>query len=141
MELAANGAIAILYATPSPLFDPERGRGLSEANVVIARRLGDRTAEARALWNVVVANIYGGGDAGRAVEAGEASLAIARELGEREQIAFTLNDVCRAYMANGDFGTAAAAARRGPPALGEARQPSDARRQPDAREPAAAVRG
>ncbi|HET7236043.1 MAG TPA: adenylate/guanylate cyclase domain-containing protein [Actinomycetota bacterium] len=107
MELAANGAIAILYATPSPLFDLERGRELSEANAVTARRLGDRTAEARALWNVVVANIYGGGDERRAVEAGEASLAIARELGEREQIAFTLNDVSRAHMAIGDFGTAA----------------------------------
>ena len=39
-----------------------------------ARRLGDRAAEARALWNIVVANVYGGGDAARAVEAGEASL-------------------------------------------------------------------
>jgi tetratricopeptide (TPR) repeat protein len=107
MELAADGAIALLYATPSPLFDPERGRELSEANAVTARRLGDRTAEARALWNVVVANIYGGGDETRAVEAGEASLAIARELGEREQVAFTLNDVSRAHMAVGDFGTAA----------------------------------
>ena len=106
MELAANGAIAILYATPTPLFDPERGQELSEANAVTASRLGDRTAEARALWNVVVANLYGGGDEARAVEAGEASLAIARELGEREQIAFTLNDVSRAHIAIGDFGTA-----------------------------------
>ena len=54
-----------------------------------------------------MANVYGGGDAARAVEAGEESLAIARELGEREQVAFALNDVCRAYMAKGDFATAA----------------------------------
>jgi hypothetical protein len=80
---------------------------MAKSCTVTARRLGDRTAEARALWNVVVANIYGGGDETRAVEAGEASLAIARELGEREQIAFTLNDVSRAHMAIGDFGTAA----------------------------------
>jgi ATP/maltotriose-dependent transcriptional regulator MalT len=107
MELAANGAIALLYATASPLFDPDRGRRLSEDNAAMARRLGDRAAEARALWNIVVANVYGGGDAARAIEAGEASLAIARELGEREQTAFTLNDVSRAYMAAGDFETAA----------------------------------
>ena len=107
MELAANSAIALLYSTATPKFDPERGRRLSEENVATARRLGDRAAEARALWNIVVANVYGGGDAPRAVEAGEASLAIARELGDRAQLAFTLNDVCRAYMANGDFPLAA----------------------------------
>jgi class 3 adenylate cyclase/tetratricopeptide (TPR) repeat protein len=108
MGLAADGAIALLYSTPSPLFDAERGRRMSEENAIIARRLGDRAAEARALWNVVVANVYGGGaDTARAVEAGERSLAIARELGEREQVAFTLNDLARAYMAGGDFESAA----------------------------------
>jgi tetratricopeptide (TPR) repeat protein len=107
MELAANSMIALLYSTATPKFDPPLGRRLSEENVVMARHIGDRAAEARALWNIVVANVYGGGDATRAVEAGEASLAIARELGELEQVAFTLNDVCRAYMAKGDFTTAA----------------------------------
>ncbi len=107
MELAANSMIALLYSTATPKFDPPLGRRLSEEAVVMARRIGDRAAEARALWNIVVANVYGGGDAARAVEAGEASIAIARELGEREQLAFTLNDVTRAYMAIGDFATAA----------------------------------
>ena len=107
MELAANSMIALLYSTATPKFDPALGRRLSEEAVVMARRIGDHAAEARALWNIVVANVYGGGDAARAVEAGEASIAIARELGEREQVAFTLNDLCRAYMANGDFETAA----------------------------------
>jgi class 3 adenylate cyclase/tetratricopeptide (TPR) repeat protein len=108
MELAARSAIALLYSTPTPLFDPERGRSSSEENVTMARRLGDRRAEARALWNILVANIYGGGDPRRAVEAGEASLAIARDLGETEQIAFTLNDVSRAYGTLGDFATSSA---------------------------------
>jgi class 3 adenylate cyclase/tetratricopeptide (TPR) repeat protein len=108
MDLAANGALALLYATASPLFDAERGRRLSEENAIMARRLGDRAAEARALWNVVVSNVYGGGaDPVRAIEAGEASLAIARDLGDREQVAFILNDLTRAYMAVGGFTTAA----------------------------------
>jgi tetratricopeptide (TPR) repeat protein len=107
MELSSHSSIALLYATATPKFDPELGRRLSEELVVMARRIGDRPAEARALWNIVVANVYGGGDASRAVEAGEASLVIARDLGEREQLAFTLNDVTRAYMALGDFSTAA----------------------------------
>jgi class 3 adenylate cyclase/tetratricopeptide (TPR) repeat protein len=107
MELSAHSSIALLYATATPKFDPELGRRLSEELVVMARRIGDRSSEARALWNIVVANVYGGGDAARAVEAGEASLAIARDLGEREQLAFTLNDVTRAYLSLGDFSTAA----------------------------------
>jgi class 3 adenylate cyclase/tetratricopeptide (TPR) repeat protein len=107
MELSAHSSIALLYATATPKFDPELGRRLSEELVVMARRIGDRPSEARALWNIVVANVYGGGDAARAVEAGEASLAIARDLGEREQLAFTLNDVTRAYLSLGDFSTAA----------------------------------
>ena len=69
----------------------------------MARRLGHRAAEARGLWNIVVANVYGAGDVARAVDAGEASLEIARELADREQLAFTLNDVSRAHMAAGDL--------------------------------------
>ncbi len=107
IQLAARTAIAVLYATHTPKFDPERGRRLAEENVVMAQRLGDRAAEARALWNIVVASVFGGGSPSRAVEAGEASVAIARELGYREQLAFTLNDVSRAHMAAGDFPTAA----------------------------------
>jgi class 3 adenylate cyclase/tetratricopeptide (TPR) repeat protein len=108
MELGANTAIAVLYSTATPTFDAERGRSLSEENVVTARRLGDRAAEARALWTVMVANIYGSGENEmRAVEAGEMSLALAEELGDRAQLAFTMQDVCRAYMALGDLSTAA----------------------------------
>ncbi len=108
MELAANSTHrAAVFDRHTEVRPAARSPALRGATCVMARRIGDRAAEARALWNIVVANVYGGGDAARAVEAGEASLAIARELGEREQVAFTLNDVCRAYMAKGDFATAA----------------------------------
>jgi class 3 adenylate cyclase/ATP/maltotriose-dependent transcriptional regulator MalT len=106
MQLRANTAFALLFATVTPKFDPERGRRLSEENAVMARRLGDRAAEARSLWNILVANVYGGGDPERAREAGMASLAIARELGEREQVAFTLNDLSRLELADGDLDAA-----------------------------------
>jgi tetratricopeptide (TPR) repeat protein len=56
----------------------------------------------------MVANIYGSGENEmRAVEAGEMALALAEELGDRAQLAFTMQDVCRAYMALGDLPTAA----------------------------------
>ncbi len=106
MQLAADTAFALLYSTATPLFDPDRGRRLAEDVVEAARRLGDRAAEARALWSILVAEVYGGDDQARAVEAGEAAFAIARELGDREQVAFTLQDLCRAYVALGDRTTA-----------------------------------
>ena len=46
----------------------------------MARALGDRAAEARALWNIVVASVYGGGDASHAVQAGEARLLLVTAL-------------------------------------------------------------
>jgi hypothetical protein len=50
MELGANTAIALLYSTATPLFDPERGRRLSEANV--AWRAGSATeGPGTALWS------------------------------------------------------------------------------------------
>ena len=106
MELGADTAFALLYSTATPRFDPELGRRLSKQNVATARRLGDRAAEARSLWNILVANVYGSGDHVEAIAAGEASLEISRTLGDREQIAFTLNDLWRAHMANEDLATA-----------------------------------
>jgi tetratricopeptide (TPR) repeat protein len=105
MTLAANIAIALLYSTASSVTDPERGLALSRENLSTARRIGDRAAEGRALWNILVANVYGG-DAGVAIEAGEGAIAIAREVGDPEPLAFMLQDVARAHLSAGDLATA-----------------------------------
>jgi tetratricopeptide (TPR) repeat protein len=81
---------------------------LAERTIALARELGDRSAESKALWNLMILNVFGGGDADEAVEAGERSLEIARELNAREQIAFTLNDLWRPYAAVGDVAAARA---------------------------------
>jgi len=99
--LGADMALATLFSTPTPKFDVERGRALSERTLDLARQLGDRVAESKAQWNVMILNVYGGGDLRDAVDAGERSLAIARELNAREQMAFTLNDLWRPYFAIG----------------------------------------
>ena len=106
--LGADMALTTLYATPTPVFDAGKGRAIAERTIALARDLGDRSAESKALWNLMILNVFGGGDTTEAVEAGERSLEIARELGAREQIAFTLNDLWRPYAAEGDI----AAARR-----------------------------
>jgi class 3 adenylate cyclase/tetratricopeptide (TPR) repeat protein len=107
--LAAALALTTLYATPTPVFDAVTGRELCERTVTLARELGDRAAESKALWNLMTLNVFSGGDPIEAVDAGERSLAIARELGSREQIAFTSNDLWRPYAAAGDLSAARAA--------------------------------
>jgi class 3 adenylate cyclase/tetratricopeptide (TPR) repeat protein len=101
--LAADMALTTLYATPTPVFDAARGREMAERTITLARELGDRGAESKALWNLMILNVYSGGDPGEAVDVGERSLSIARELNAREQIAFTLNDLWRPYAAIGDL--------------------------------------
>jgi class 3 adenylate cyclase/tetratricopeptide (TPR) repeat protein len=106
--LGADLALATLFSTPTPKFDAERGRALSGQTLDLARQLGDRVAESKTLWNLMILNVYGGGDLREAVDAGERSLAIARELNAREQMAFTLNDLWRPYVAIGGLGASRA---------------------------------
>jgi class 3 adenylate cyclase/tetratricopeptide (TPR) repeat protein len=101
--LQARLTLTTLYSTPTAKFDPMRGRELSEETLSLARELGDRVAESKALWNLMILNVYGGGDLQEALEVGQRSLAIARELDAREQMAFTLNDLWRPYAAVGDL--------------------------------------
>ena len=107
--LAANLALTTLYATPTPVFDGVIGRTLCERTIALARELGDRAAESKALWNLMALNTFSGGDPQEAVEAGEQSLAIARELDLREQLAFTLTDLWRPYSATQNLRAARAA--------------------------------
>jgi class 3 adenylate cyclase/tetratricopeptide (TPR) repeat protein len=106
--LGAEMALTTIHATPTPVFDGARGRELAERTIALARELGDRSAESKALWNLMILDVFGGGDADEAVDAGERSLEIARELDAREQIAFTLNDLWRPYAAVGNVSAARA---------------------------------
>jgi tetratricopeptide (TPR) repeat protein len=99
-------SLTTLLTTPTPKFDVTEGRRASHQTVTLARELGDRDAESKALWNLMNLNVYGGGDNAEAVEVGERSLALARELDVREQIAFTLTDIWRVYTAVGDLAAA-----------------------------------
>jgi class 3 adenylate cyclase/tetratricopeptide (TPR) repeat protein len=106
--LGAEMALTTIRATPTPMFDGTIGRELAERTIALARELGDRSAESKALWNLMILDVFGGGDADEAVEAGQRSLEIARELDAREQIAFTLNDLWRPYAAVGNVAAARA---------------------------------
>lgn len=97
LGLAALIARATLYATPTAKFDPTQAQMLADQALALARDLGDRRAEAKTLWLLLLINIFTGHPR-EAVAYGEQSLAIARELGLHEQLAFTLNDITYAYL-------------------------------------------
>jgi tetratricopeptide (TPR) repeat protein len=97
LGLAAVMARATLYATPTASFNPAQAQALADHALALARTLGDRRAEAKTLWLLLLIN-FNTGHPREAVVYGERSLAIARELGLHEQLAFTLNDITYAYL-------------------------------------------
>lgn len=97
LGLAAVIARATLYATPTASFNPAQAQALADQALALARDLGDRQAEARALWLLLLINVFTGRPR-EAMTYGEQSLAISRELGLQEQLAFTLNDITYAYL-------------------------------------------
>jgi tetratricopeptide (TPR) repeat protein len=98
MAFDALMARAKVYATPNPAYDPAQARVLLEKALTLVHKRGDRAAEAQVLWNLMVLNIFAGGDLRQAIQYGERAIALARELGLRERLAFTLNDIHYAYL-------------------------------------------
>ena len=103
LEMAALVPMATIHSTFSGRPDTVKVRTLSERSLVLARRLGDYTAEAKTLWNSLLIEILAGDDYYKALEFGERGLEVARQDDLKEQIAFTLQDLFRAYAAVGKF--------------------------------------
>jgi tetratricopeptide (TPR) repeat protein len=102
-------AQAKLHSTVTVVHDPDQAeRELREA-LVLAYTLGDRPAQTKVLWNLMILLVYGAGELRQAIAYGEKALAINRELGLQEQLAHTLNDLTYAYFATGQFTRATAA--------------------------------
>jgi tetratricopeptide (TPR) repeat protein len=100
MELEALLACATVYVAPTSLFNPTRGDEVLQRALALALRLGDRAAECKAHWLMLLLFKFTR-QMERAVETGDHAIAIARELGLREQLAFILNDIYPAYLTTG----------------------------------------
>jgi len=109
MELAALMARAKIYATLNRAQDPAQAQIVLEQALSLARELGDRAAECKVLWNLMLVLLWSGGDQRQSVVYGEQALALARELDLREQLAFTLNDLAYGYMSTGRWSQVRAA--------------------------------
>jgi len=92
--------------------DLEKGRQRSEEALALARELGDRRAEARSLWSLLLALTWV--DSVKALEYGESGLVIARELAsspqasyeDLEQLALILLDLTLPLVAIGQVKSA-----------------------------------
>ena len=103
LRLASLTARCILRATGTPLHDPARAKALGEEALALAQEVGNRAAEARVLWGLLLQVQYGGGDLHLALEYGRRSLTIARELDLREEVAYTLSNMASIYFRLNQF--------------------------------------
>jgi class 3 adenylate cyclase/tetratricopeptide (TPR) repeat protein len=101
MQLAGLIPQATLRAIPSAAFDPVEGRKLTRRTLELARSLGDHSAEARSLWNMMLMEIMDGSNDNQAATFGEQALAIARQYGTKEELAYVLHDLSRVYLEKG----------------------------------------
>ncbi len=103
--LAALTAQSVLLAIPTVTYDPEKGRRLAGTALGLARAAGDRAAEARVLWSLLLISRYTGRP-NEAVAYGEELLVSARQLASHEQLAFILHDLAGVYWISGNLAKA-----------------------------------
>jgi len=94
MQLSALIAHSNLHSHPTGVYNPQKARESGRAALALAQELGDRAAQAHALWALQNAELYSAGDTGQIVAYGQEALALARELGLKELIAHALKNLC-----------------------------------------------
>ncbi len=103
MELGSLMARGIIHSIPSVHFNTAKAQAMLDQAMRLAQQLGDRPAEAKVLWTLMLWYSHTGVTYDQALDCGERSLAIARELNLQEQLAYTLNDICQLYVFNGQL--------------------------------------
>jgi tetratricopeptide (TPR) repeat protein len=86
LEMAALINLSILYGYYTSLFNPPKARELAQEALALARKLGDRAAEAGALWGLMMVEFTSAGDSNLVIAYGQQALSIAHELGLKEQV-------------------------------------------------------
>jgi DNA-binding SARP family transcriptional activator/tetratricopeptide (TPR) repeat protein len=93
LELSALVLQSHLHGHYTGVFNPLKSRELAQEALVLARELGDREAEAHALWGLQIAELYSAGDSKQVVAYGQQALALARDLGLKELTGLILNNL------------------------------------------------
>ena len=101
-------ARALAHAVSSGVPDWPEVQALSLDALALAGDLGDRPAEAKIDWILLLANRFGNEGPRRAIKYGERSLCLRAKLGLKQQVGFTLKDLATAYVACGRLSDACA---------------------------------
>ncbi len=101
LEMSAFNAQATIYAIPSSKWNPEHAEQVAKRGLTLAQELGDPRGEAKALWNLLLVEVYSERDPLAAIDYGKRSLAIAIRHGLSEEQAFAQHDLARAYSQAG----------------------------------------
>jgi tetratricopeptide (TPR) repeat protein len=98
-KMALQGRVAgdTLRSSPSSVSKHARQDSHTQETLRLAREAGDREAEARSLWNLMLEGFFFGLEDQSRVY-GEQALVIAEEIGHRELQAFISNDLSRNYL-------------------------------------------
>jgi len=94
LELSALIFQSNLHSHLTKVYNPQKARESGRAALVLAQELGDRAAQAHALWALQNAELYNAGDTRQIVAYGQEALVLARELGLKELIAHALKNLC-----------------------------------------------
>jgi class 3 adenylate cyclase/tetratricopeptide (TPR) repeat protein len=101
-EMTALMAKATIYSIFSQSHNPDLSAKLLLEALEISRELGDRAAQTKLSWNLMLNNLFSK-RFDNALRHGEAALTLARDLGDSEQLAYVLNDLCRLYTCLGRY--------------------------------------
>jgi DNA-binding SARP family transcriptional activator/predicted ATPase len=93
LELSALIFQSNLHSHYTGVFNPPKARESGRAALALAQELGDRAAQAHALWALQNAELYSAGDSRQVVAYGQEALALARDLGLKELIAHALKNL------------------------------------------------
>jgi DNA-binding SARP family transcriptional activator/predicted ATPase len=99
LELAGLISQSYLHANYTSVFNPPKARELAQQALALARELGDKAAEAGALWGLMVVEITSAGDMNLAVDYGRKAETLARDLGLKELMGRILNVLCLVLFA------------------------------------------
>jgi len=94
LQLSALIAQSNLHSHFTGVYNPSRAKESGQAALALARELGDRAAQAHALWALQNAELYSAGDTKQVVAYGQEALALARELEMKELMAHALKNLC-----------------------------------------------
>ncbi|MDZ4764232.1 MAG: protein kinase [Chloroflexota bacterium] len=107
LQLGGICGCALLKTLPNAVSNLDEAHALVSEGLDLARASGDRATEARLLWNMMLVSNFRR-DYPNSVALGEGAIALARALDLRETLAYTLNDISRAYIGLRRYQTAVA---------------------------------